>query len=83
MLQDSLITAPAAARLLGVTVQRLYELSREGVVPSVRLGRSFRYSPSALNEFIQKGGGAWAGGWRKCADDQFSARGHDSGDASS
>lgn len=83
MLQHSLITAPTAARLLGVTVQRLYELSREGVVPSVRLGRSFRYSPSALNEFIQKGGVAWSGGWRKCADDQSSARGHDSGDASS
>ncbi len=61
----ALIAAPAAAEMLGITVQRLYELSREGVVPSVRLGRSFRYSPSALNEFIQRGGDGWAGGWKK------------------
>lgn len=68
MQYTSLIAAPAAARLLGISLQRLYELSREGIIPCVRLGRSFRYSPSALNEFIQKGGASWAGGWRKTAE---------------
>lgn len=79
MSSPSLIAAPEAADLLGITVHRLYELSREGVVPSVRLGRSFRYSPVALHEFIRTGGVSWAGGWRKSAGPTDASRAQDAG----
>lgn len=62
---EVLITADAAANALGVTVARLYELTRSGLVPVVRIGRSVRYSPRALRMFVDRGGAGWAGGWRK------------------
>jgi hypothetical protein len=62
---ERLLTADVAADWLGITKARLYELSRLGKVPTVRLGRSFRYSPGALRAFIEHGGEGLSGGWRK------------------
>ena len=41
---------------LGVSKQVAYRLLREGIVPSVRLGRSVRVSEDAFHQFIQEGG---------------------------
>jgi putative molybdopterin biosynthesis protein len=61
----SLWTIPAAARRLGVSIGRCYELAREGLIPTVRLGRQLRVDPQALDEWIRRGGKALPGGWRK------------------
>lgn len=51
-----LLTAPEAAKRLRVSTWRLYELCRENVIPHVRLGRSVRVDPGALENFIANGG---------------------------
>lgn len=43
---------------LGVSRQRVYELTRAGVLPHVRLGRSVRYDPEAVERWIEQGGTA-------------------------
>ena len=44
---------------------RVYAMLREGILPSVRLGRHVRVDSEALDEFIRNGGKAFSGGWRK------------------
>ena len=62
---QSLISASEAARRLGVSVHRLYDLARQQPVPAVRLGRSLRFDPAQLDHYIFHGGTTWPGGWRK------------------
>jgi len=47
-----------AAEILAVPLGRLYELVREEKVPAVRIGRSVRLHPRALEAWIQAGGTA-------------------------
>lgn len=54
-----LATAEWVARRLGVRVHRVYALAREGTLPCVRIGsRQLRFSPEAIEEFIERGGSA-------------------------
>jgi excisionase family DNA binding protein len=53
---DQLLKMPRVAELLGVTLPRAYALARQGVLPSVRLGRQRRVAWSQLNRFIGNGG---------------------------
>jgi excisionase family DNA binding protein len=43
-----LMKAEQAAELLQVSLQRIYELARVGLVPSVRIGRQVRFDEAAL-----------------------------------
>jgi excisionase family DNA binding protein len=60
-----LLTASQAAERLDVTLARLYELARTGTLLAVRIGRQIRFSPAALNDWIESGGQSLAGGWRR------------------
>ena len=60
-----LLTAVQAAERLDVTLARLYELVRTGMLPAVRIGRQIRFSPETLAEWIDGGGQALQGGWRR------------------
>jgi hypothetical protein len=52
-----LIKAPEAAKMLDIRLARLYELTRQRIVPSVRVGpKQLRYDPDTLREWIEKGG---------------------------
>lgn len=51
-----LLKASEVSEQTGLPEWRVYELSRMGVLPCVRLGRSYRYDPAALREFIAGGG---------------------------
>lgn len=53
------------ARILDVSESRVYELIRQDILPSVRLGRQIRVDKEALDEFIKAGGQALPGGWRR------------------
>ena len=60
--------ASFGAERLAVTLNRFYELVRQGIVPPgvvVRLGRQLRVHPERLEEFIARGGQALPGGWRR------------------
>ena len=63
--EQSLVNASDAAQILGVTRRRVYELAREGLIPVVRLGRTLRFSTSALDDLIEDGGRSWPNGWKK------------------
>jgi hypothetical protein len=43
-------------------------LARRGTLPHFRLGRQIRISRAQLEQFIQQGGQALPGGWRKEAE---------------
>ena len=51
--QVRLVTTPAAAQLLGVSRSKLYELQGEGVLPTVRIGRSRRIALADLEAFVR------------------------------
>ena len=51
-----LLTAREAAEVLSVPLARLYELVRENRLPSVRIGRTVRVHPRALEAWIDSGG---------------------------
>src|SRR5580698_9452138 len=45
---------------------RVYELARRGVLPGVvKVGRQIRFDRARICSFIDSGGQALAGGWRK------------------
>ena len=41
---------------LGVSRWTVYDLARRGVLPVVRIGRSVRFDPEALDRFVAGGG---------------------------
>jgi excisionase family DNA binding protein len=47
-----LLTVIEAARLLGISRSKLYELLADGELPSVRIGRTRRISVIAIDEFV-------------------------------
>lgn len=52
-----LIKAKEAAELLDLRLPRLYELTRQRLIPSVRVGeKAIRFDEAALKEFIERGG---------------------------
>jgi excisionase family DNA binding protein len=65
---DALLWGPArAAKALGISERSLWTLTRRGAIPHVKLGRSVRYSPRALQDWVdgRSGrGGAGADGPR-------------------
>jgi excisionase family DNA binding protein len=53
---ERLLTAEEACGVLGITRARLYFLVRTAALPAVRLRRQVRFSPAALQRFIERGG---------------------------
>ena len=51
-----LLLAPEAAELLRVTPNRMYELAKRNLIPSMRLGRQVRFPEAKLLERIERGG---------------------------
>ncbi len=65
MVGERLLTVAQAAEVLHLSVAGTYALIRAGVLPACRLGRSLRLSERVLANFVEAGGRAWPGGWRK------------------
>jgi excisionase family DNA binding protein len=51
-----LLTADEAAGFLGVSARYVRQLSDCGTLPDVRLGRARRWSRTALQNFVERGG---------------------------
>ncbi len=52
-------------RILNVKPSRVQELVRQGILPHFRLGRQIRIDRQQLRHFIERGGKALPGGWRR------------------
>ncbi len=52
-----LLDAKEVAEILQVNIQRVYELTRRGILPSVRIGpKQIRYEETLLKKWIEYGG---------------------------
>ena len=51
-----LLTITEVARVLRVRVPRAYQLARDGVLPTVRIGRQIRVEANALRNWVAQGG---------------------------
>jgi len=49
-----LIKVNAAAEYLAISERKLWDLSQNGIIPVVRLGRATRYDLIDLDNFIEK-----------------------------
>jgi len=58
---DQLLKVSDVAGILNVSDDRVYTLAREQIIPTVRVGRSLRFSCKALDEFIDRGGKSLSG----------------------
>lgn len=51
---DHALKAPELARLLGLSIQRLYKMAREHEIPSFRFGTAVRFDPQAVADWLRK-----------------------------
>lgn len=51
-----LLTAEPLAKAINVSVSRIYQLARDGVIPCVRIGRQVRFLPAQVARFLAQGG---------------------------
>lgn len=63
-----LLNMQEVAERLGVSLQRAYEMGRSGLLPVVRLGRQMRVEEGRLIAWVDGGGRALPGGWRRRPD---------------
>ena len=57
---SSLLTAAEVAELLGVPTSWVYEQSRAGRIPTVRLGRYRRYRREAIEQWLDRIEAGWS-----------------------
>ncbi len=60
-----LVTAHTVADAFNMPVATVYALAREGLIPSISIGRSRRFCPEQLDDFIRGGGRSFEHGWRR------------------
>ena len=48
-----LMTAREAAQALAISPRKLWDLTKHGDIPHVRIGRSVRYAPADLQSWIE------------------------------
>lgn len=53
LIQLSLIRPEEVAKILGCSVVYIYRLSQRGELPSYAFGRSVRFHPSEVSDFIK------------------------------
>lgn len=64
--QQRLLTVAEVSRRLSMPQSTVYEMARQRRIGGVvRLGRLIRFDPRGLEEWIEQGGQALAGGWRQ------------------
>lgn len=51
-----LLTAKEVSESFNLPLQRVYDLTRRGAIPVVRILRQYRYEPNALAKFVETGG---------------------------
>ena len=47
-----LLSAPEVAELIGMRVDFVYKLSRQGGIPCIKFGRTYRYRREAIDDWL-------------------------------
>ena len=55
---DPLLSAEKVAEILGVDIAYIYSQARSGKMPSIKLGKYRRFSPSQLKKWLDRKNGA-------------------------
>lgn len=63
-MSKQLLKVKDVAEMFVVSKDCVYTLACEQIIPSVRLGRSLRFSRESMERFIAEGGRALPGGWK-------------------
>ena len=63
-----LVDAGAIGRRLGLGRRAILYFARQGTIPVVRVGRHVRFDTEQIEAWIQAGGRALVGDWRKRAE---------------
>ena len=63
-MERRLLTVFEVAKILKVSNARAYSMARNGLLPTVKLGRQVRVDERRLNEWIEQGGSGLQGGWK-------------------
>jgi len=61
-MHGKLLRTDEVAVILDVPSDRVATMAREGLLPAIRCGRSWRFAPTRLWEWMESGG---AGGWKR------------------
>jgi excisionase family DNA binding protein len=51
---EKLLDAKTVAELLGQTERQIYQQAKKKEIPSIRLGKYWKFSPSALQKWLEK-----------------------------
>lgn len=51
---SGLLRSDEAARLLAISIRKLWTSAKEGEIPVVRIGRSVRCDPADLQDYIER-----------------------------
>jgi excisionase family DNA binding protein len=60
-MKKKLLRPESVADLLDVPKDRIYKLAQSGLIPAIRVGRTWRFDAVKLAEWMDSGG---AGGWK-------------------
>ena len=52
-IKPMLLTARQTARMLAISERSLYSITKDGQLPAVRIGRSVRYDPTDIHNWIE------------------------------
>ena len=55
---ESLLDADEVAKILGVDIAYIYTQARSGKIPSIKLGKYRKFSPSQLKKWLDRKNGA-------------------------
>jgi excisionase family DNA binding protein len=59
MENEQTVTAQGIADILNIRLETVYRKSKSGEIPGVRIGRAWRYYPSAVQEFLSTPSDPW------------------------
>jgi excisionase family DNA binding protein len=54
------VRAPVIAEMLDLSLDRVYQLARENVIPNIRIGRQIRFDLDRVKAWMDAGGSAEA-----------------------
>ena len=60
-----IVGAKPIAELLDVKPSRVYDLAQQDLIPHIKLGRQVRFDLDKVIAWLEGGGQALPGGWRK------------------